>query len=116
MIVRGVGGLRGHPLFLVLLAIAGRGRFALRWPRHTQRLPNEAGLLYGLCRVSVLAAVVGFGILRIIAAVPAQLINLPNKQYWLPPAHVSETQECLSKYFALFRFPLFFVIIFAFSF
>jgi len=48
----------------------------------------------------VLAAVVGFGILRIIAAVPAQLINLPNKQYWLAPEHVAETQECLSKYFA----------------
>src|SRR5260370_34714064 len=103
MIVRGVGGLRGHPLFLVLLAIAGRGRFALRWPRHTQRVPNEAGLLYGLCRVSVLAAVVGFGIPRIIAAVPAQLINLPNKQYWLAPGQFSETQEIFRQKFALVR-------------
>src|SRR5216683_2939203 len=113
--VRGVGGLRGHPLFLVLLAIAGRGRFALRWPRHTQRLPNEAGLLYGLCRVSVLAAVVGFGIPRIIAAVPAQLINLPNKYYWLASERRAATAESLSSYSAWFGCALFLVMIFVFD-
>ena len=50
--------------------------------------------------VSVLAAVVGFGIPRIIAAVPPQLINLPNKRYWLAPEHIAETMESLNAYFA----------------
>src|SRR5260370_35733971 len=42
--------------------------------------------------VSVLAAVIGFGIPRIISAMPPQLINLPNKDYWLAPDHFPETR------------------------
>jgi uncharacterized membrane protein len=65
--------------------------------------------------ISVLAVVIGFGIPSIISALPAQLINLPNKQYWLAPEHLAETQEFLSKYFAWFGCALFLMIILTFD-
>jgi len=63
--------------------------------------------------VSVLAAVVGFGIPRLIAAVPEQLINLPNKQYWLAPERRAETMAFLTAYFAWFACAIFLMILFA---
>jgi len=65
--------------------------------------------------VSVLAIVVGFGVPRIIAAVPAQLINLPNKQYWLAPEHRAETMAFLDAYFAWFACAIFLIIILTFD-
>lgn len=65
--------------------------------------------------VSVLAAVIGFGIPRIIAAVPPQLVNLPNKRYWLAPEHLAETQEFLSRYFAWFGCAIFLIMILTFD-
>jgi len=65
--------------------------------------------------VSVLAAVIGFGIPRIISAMPPQLINLPNKQYWLAPDHLAETQAFLNNYFAWFGGAVFLVIILTFD-
>ncbi|HEX4545156.1 MAG TPA: DUF1648 domain-containing protein [Candidatus Acidoferrum sp.] len=65
--------------------------------------------------VGVLAAVVGFGIPRMIRALPAELINLPNKQHWLAPEHLAETQEFLSTYFAWFGCAVFLIIILTFD-
>src|ERR1700720_60072 len=45
--------------------------------------------------VVVLAAVVGFGIPRILGAMPVSLINLPNKEFWLSPERRAETLGCL---------------------
>jgi uncharacterized membrane protein len=70
------------------------------------------GLFVG---VSVLAAVVGFGIPRIIGALPPQLINLPNKRYWLAPEHLAETLEFLNTYFAWFGCAVFSVMILTFD-
>jgi hypothetical protein len=39
----------------------------------------------------VLAAVVGFGVPRIIEAMPVSLINLPKKEFWLGPERREET-------------------------
>jgi Na+/proline symporter len=65
--------------------------------------------------VSVLAAVVGFGIPRIIAAMPAHLINLPNKRYWLAPEHLVESMEFLNIYFAWFGCAVFLFMILTFN-
>jgi uncharacterized membrane protein len=65
--------------------------------------------------ISVLAVVIGFGIPRIIAVVPAQLINLPNKQYWLAPEHLAETMEFMNAYFAWFGCAIFLIMILTFD-
>jgi uncharacterized membrane protein len=66
--------------------------------------------------VGVLAAVLGFVLPRIITRIPAQFINLPNKQYWLSPEHATETQEFLLTFFAWFGCALFVMLISAFDF
>jgi hypothetical protein len=70
------------------------------------------GVLVG---VSVLAAVVGFGIPRIIAALPPQLINLPNKGYWLAPDQLAETMDFLNQFFAWFGCAVLTVILVTFD-
>jgi uncharacterized membrane protein len=52
--------------------------------------------------VVVLAAVVGFGIPRIIGAMPVSLINLPNKEFWLTPEGRAETLGYLQMHMASF--------------
>jgi uncharacterized membrane protein len=68
-----------------------------------------------LVAMNVLAAVVGFGIPRIIAAVPPQLINLPNKRYWLAPEHLAETMEFMNVHFAWLGCVVFLVMILTFD-
>jgi uncharacterized membrane protein len=65
--------------------------------------------------VSVLAALIGFVIPRIIAVIPAELINLPNKRYWLAPEHLEETQDFLKTYFAWFGCAMFLIILLTFD-
>jgi uncharacterized membrane protein len=64
-----------------------------------------------LIGVSVLAAVVGFGIPRLIMLLPAEYINLPNKGYWLAPERRAVTMGFLNGYFAWFGCALFAVIL-----
>jgi uncharacterized membrane protein len=65
--------------------------------------------------VGILAAMVGFVIPRMIAALPPQLINLPNKDYWLSPEHVAESMQFMSVHFAWFSCALLVVMIFTFD-
>jgi len=65
--------------------------------------------------MSVLAAGVGFGIPRMIATLPPQLINLPNKRYWLAPEHLAETMEFLGAYFAWFGCAVLLIMILSFD-
>jgi uncharacterized membrane protein len=76
---------------------------------------TKSAFFWVFLSVSVLAAVLGFGIPRIIAAVPAQLINLPNKRYWLAPEHLAETMEFLNSYFAWFGCAIFLIMILTFD-
>ena len=64
-----------------------------------------------LIGVSVLAAVVGFGIPRLIMLLPPEYINLPNKGYWLAPERRADTMGFLNGYFAWFGCALFAVIL-----
>jgi len=114
-------------LFAVLAAYA-----AIHFPSYYSKLPavvasrfNGRGVANGwqtkpafftvFAGVSVLAAVIGFIIPRIIAAMPPELINLPNKRYWLAPEHLAETMEFLNRFFAWFSCSVFMVIILTFD-
>jgi len=66
--------------------------------------------------MSVLVTVIAFVIPRILTVLPPQLINLPNKQYWLAPERIAETQEFFSGYFGWLGCALYLVMIFAFEF
>jgi uncharacterized membrane protein len=52
--------------------------------------------------MSVLCALIGFGLASIIGLLPSRLINLPNKQYWLAPEHREDTLYWLKAHFAWF--------------
>jgi len=81
-------------------------------PNGWQTKPPFFGMFAAL---TVLAAVVGFGVPRIIASVPPQLVNLPNKQYWLRPEHVAETMAFLNAYFAWLGCAVFLIMILTFD-
>ena len=82
-------------------------------PNGWQTKPAFFGVFVG---VSVLAVLVGFGIPRIISAMPLQLINLPNKRYWLAPEHQAETMAFMNVHFAWFGCAVFTVILVTFDF
>jgi uncharacterized membrane protein len=65
--------------------------------------------------MTVLAAVVGFSIPRIVASVPPQLIKLPNKRYWLAPERLAETIEFLGAYFGWFGSAVLVIMILTFD-
>jgi len=75
----------------------------------------KAAFFQGLVIVSVVAAVVGFAVPAIIGAIPAPLINLPNKRYWLAPEHLAETMEFLKTYFAWFACAIYLIMIVTFD-
>jgi uncharacterized membrane protein len=65
--------------------------------------------------MTVLAAVLVFGIPSIIAITPRQLINLPNKEYWLAPEQRAASMEFLRGWFAWFGCAVYAVIVVAFD-
>lgn len=90
-------------IFLVLV-ILGVAQFAYYAPR----LPEIVGSHFGASGsvngwqtkpafflmellMIVLAAVIAFGVPRIITSMPVSLINLPNKEFWLGPERREET-------------------------
>jgi uncharacterized membrane protein len=57
-----------------------------------------------------LASSVAFGVPRIISKMPLDLINLPNKGYWLAPERQAETLAFLDRSFAWFGCALLLVV------
>src|SRR5260370_9832489 len=82
---------------VVALHFNGRG-VANGW----QSKPAFFGLFVAM---SVLAAAVGFRIPRIIATFPLQLINLPNKRYWLAPPYPAVAMVLFVAFFACVASP-----------
>lgn len=65
--------------------------------------------------MTVLGAVLVFGMPKIIAVTPRQLVNLPNKDYWLGPEQRAASLEFLSGWFAWFGCAVYALIVVAFD-
>ncbi|HWW18939.1 MAG TPA: hypothetical protein VNY81_09975 [Candidatus Saccharimonadales bacterium] len=110
----------------VALAVIGAVRYIYYAPRLPEVLgshfagngavnawQSKAAFLSTELAVVVLAAVVGFGIPRIVGAMPVSLINLPNKEYWLSPERRAETLGYLQMHMAWFGCALLAFLLFA---
>src|SRR5260370_40548971 len=83
----------------------------MAWHFNARGTPNgwqtKSAFFSVLISVSVLAAVVGFGIPRLITLLPPEFVNLPNKRYWLACRRRPQKMDFMDGYFAMFRCILF---------
>ena len=107
-------------LVFALLLLYAAVHFSLVYPRlpgvvashfDARGVPNgwqpKPAFFGVLVVVSVVVAVIGFAIPKMIAVLPPQRINLPNKNYWLAPERLAETTAFLNAHFAWFTCALF---------
>ena len=115
-------------LCFVLLVLYATLHFSLYYPQlpelvqshfNAQGAPNgwQTKLVFFSFFVgaTVLATIVGFAVPAIIGSLPPELINLPNKGYWLGPEHRAATLEFLNTWFAWFGCAIFLVVLFTFD-
>jgi uncharacterized membrane protein len=65
--------------------------------------------------LTILSAILVFGLGKLIAVMPAQFINLPNRQYWLGPGQRGASISYLDSWFAWFGCAVYAVIVVAFD-
>jgi uncharacterized membrane protein len=92
-----------NSIFVMLVVVA-----AVQLNYYAQRLPDVVGSHFGTSgsasawqtkmalfmvelAVIVVATIVSFAVPRLITAMPASAINLPNKEFWLSPERREET-------------------------
>jgi uncharacterized membrane protein len=115
-------------LCFVLLALYAAIHFSLYYPQlpdvvqshfNSQGSANgwqtKAVFFFFFLGATVLATVIAFAIPAIIRSVPTEIINLPNKNYWLSLEHRAASFEFLSAWFAWLGCAIFLVIIFTFD-
>jgi uncharacterized membrane protein len=63
---------------------------------------SKSGFLAFFLGAVTLASFVAFGVPAVLSKIPKELINLPNKDYWLAPERQAETLALLGNSFAWF--------------
>jgi uncharacterized membrane protein len=110
-------------LFVLMLVFAG-----LQWARVYPELPDRMASKFGptgqpsgwetksdfftvIFIIVVVCAFVSFVLPRVLALLPPQMVNLPNKHYWLAPERREETTRVMAAHMAWFGCGLLFVLL-----
>lgn len=115
-------------IIFVLLALYAAAHFSAVYPQlpslvashfNGRGAPNgwqpKQDFFEVLVIVCVVVAIIGLAIPKIISVLPSQMINLPNKNYWLAPDHADEAMSFLNAHFAWLACALFLFIILVFD-
>jgi uncharacterized membrane protein len=75
---------------------------------------EKSGFLAGFVMLNVIPALLVFGVPAIVRALPPELVNVPNKQYWMSGERAGDTQAFLAGWFAWFGCAVYCMILYVF--